>query len=144
MRIQVVSRCVSIIVVIPLAVATHAFSADSCGPFGDPPARVDQGWFAGSVSSHNPICFGGKVLGPWKDGDGTERYACLYEPPETGAQDPLPLVLFFHESIATADSVKLTGLPVLVTQTDLGGKKPGFILIALEGRYASHFYPKPD
>lgn len=119
-----------------------SFAGSECGPFGDPPAQVNQGWFASFLSAHNPICFGGRAVGPWTDPDGAARYACLYGPEDR--QGPLPLVVFLHGSIATADSVKLTGLPALADTTDLGGAKPGFILLAPEGRYAKHFYPRPD
>jgi len=44
----------------------------------------------------------------------------------------------------TADSVRLTGLVGLIDKGDLGGKSPGFILLAPEGRYSSHFYPGFD
>ncbi len=66
--------------------------------------------FASSFAAHNPICFGGRVLGPWKDSDGSDRYACIYEPEQHSRDNPLPLVVFMHGSIATADSIKLTGL----------------------------------
>src|SRR5438105_8607223 len=81
-----------------------AIAATQCSPFGDPPARVDRGWFATSVSNHNPICFGGKVVGPWRDADGLNRYACLYEPKSAAKDNPLPLVIVLHGSLATADS----------------------------------------
>lgn len=116
---------------------------DACGPFGDPPAQVNHGYFASFVSAHNPICIGGKVVGPWNDPEGTARYACLYEPePRPGI--PLPLIVFFHGSLATADTIKLTGIPAMVGDTDLGGTRRGFILLAPEGRYTTHFYPGPD
>ena len=63
-----------------IALAQAAFAADQCTPFGDPPAQLNRGFFASSFAAHNPICFGGKVLGPWKDSDGSDRYACIYEP----------------------------------------------------------------
>lgn len=129
------------ILIAALAPATFA-DGPQCGPFGDPPAQVNHGYFASFVSAHNPICIGGTVVGPWSDPEGTARYACLYEPEHR--EGPLPLIVFFHGSIATADSIKLTGLPGLVGGTDLGGAKRGFVLLAPEGRYATHFYPGPD
>jgi predicted esterase len=126
------------------ALAGSAFAADQCTPLGDPPAQVNHGFFASSFAAHNPICFGGRVLGPWKDSDGTDRYACIYEPEQHSRDNPLPLVVFLHGSIATADSIKLTGLVGQIDKADLGGKKPGFILIAPEGRYTKHYYPGVD
>jgi len=124
--------------------ASLALAADQCSPFGDSPALVNQGLFAGAVSRHNPICFGGKVVGPWKDADGSDRYACLYQPAQASKDNPLPLVVFLHGSVATADSVQVTGLVSQIDKADLSGKKTGFILIAVEGRYTTHYYPGPD
>src|ERR1700728_4469539 len=131
-------------VLIALAAITFgagSSSAASCGPFGDPPAKVDHGLFASFLSRHSPICRGGKVLGPWKDAGGDERYACLYEPADAGKANPLPMVVFLHGSVATADSITFTGLTDLIDKADLGEKRPGFILLAPQGRYTSHFYP---
>ncbi|MFZ1888140.1 MAG: PHB depolymerase family esterase [Candidatus Binataceae bacterium] len=119
-------------------------SAAGCSPFGDPPAKVDHGTFASFLTRHSPICRGGKVLGPWKDSGGDERYACLYEPDDAGKENPLPLVVFLHGSVATADSILFTGLTDLIDKADLGGKRPGFVLLAPQGRYTSHFYPSSD
>jgi predicted esterase len=121
-----------------------AFAADRCSAFGDSPAQVNHGIVASSFAAHNPICFGGRVLGPWKDSDGTDRYACIYEPAGHSRDNPLPLLVFLHGSIATADSIKLTGLVGEIDHADLGGKKPGFILLAPEGRYTAHHYPGID
>jgi poly(3-hydroxybutyrate) depolymerase len=130
--------------VIECLAASLAMAADQCSPFGDPPALVNQGIFARAVSRHNPICFGGTVLGPWKDADGNDRYACLYQTANASKENPLPLIVFLHGSVATADSVRVTGLVSQIDQADLGGKKTGFILIAIEGRYTTHYYPGPD
>ncbi len=121
-----------------------ASAADQCSPFGDPPAQVNHGVIASSFAAHNPICFGGRVLGPWKDSEGSDRYACIYEPEGHSRDNPLPLVVFIHGSVATADSIKLTGLVGEIGKADLGGKKPGFILLAPEGRYTAHYYPGLD
>jgi hypothetical protein len=43
-----------------------------CGPFGDPAATM-----VGHVTPH---CWGAELLGPWKDSDGAERYACVFRP----------------------------------------------------------------
>ena len=122
----------------------RAFAAEQCRPFGDPPAQVSHAFLASSFAAHNPVCFSGRVLGPWKDSDGTDRYACIYEPEQHSRDNPLPLLVFLHGSVATADSVKATGLVGEIDKADLGGKKPGFILLAPEGRYASHYYPGVD
>src|SRR5271168_1205642 len=133
------------VVLIALAMSVNAAAGGAqCGPFGDAPAEVNHGTYASFVSSHNPICWGGKVLGPWTDANGDNRNACLYEPPDAGKTNPLPLVIFLHGSVATADSIRLTGLYPLIGKTELGGKDPGFILLAPEGRYTSHFYPGLD
>jgi predicted esterase len=125
-----------------LALAHGAYAGDQCTPFGNPPAQVNHGLIAGAIAAHNPICFGGRVLGPWKDSDGDDRYACLYEPEQHSRDNPLPLLVFLHGSVATADSIKLTGLTSEIDKADLGGRKRGFILLAPEGRYTKHFYPR--
>ena len=127
-----------------LSPCARAFAADQCSPFGDPPARVNRGFFASSFAAHNPICFGGGVLGPWKDSDGSDRYACIYEPEHHSRDNPLPLIVFLHGSIATADSVRMTGLTGAIGNADLGSKQGGFILLAPEGRYTAHYYPRAD
>jgi predicted esterase len=134
----------TLIGLLAVVMSLDAAGGSECGPFGDAPAAVNHGLYASFVSSHNPICFGGIVLGPWIDADGNQRDACLYEPAAASKEDPLPLVIFLHGSIATADSIRLTGLFRLIDKADLGGKKPGFILLAPEGRYTTHFYPGID
>jgi predicted esterase len=132
------------LVLLCLPLARITLAADQCTPFGDPLAQINHGYFASAFAAHNPICFGGRVLGPWKDSDGTDRYACIYEPEQHSRDNPLPLLVFLHGSLATADSVKLTGLTSAIETGDLGEKKPGFILLAPEGRYTSHQYPGLD
>ena len=129
-----------------MAVAASVIAADDskCTPFGDLPAEVNHGLYASFVSSHNPLCYRGKLLGPWNDANGEVRYACLYEPPFASKQEPLPLVIFLHGSIATADSIWLTGLTKLIALADVGGKTPGFIALCPEGRYTTHNYPGFD
>jgi predicted esterase len=141
---KIAATILLVILLVALAFARGGFAADQCTPFGDPPAQINHGFFAGAYSAHNPICFGGRVLGPWKDSDGSDRYACIYEPEQHSRDNPLPLLVFLHGSIATADSIRLTGLTGEIDKADLGGKKPGFILIAPEGRYTSHYYPGLD
>jgi|HubBroStandDraft_1064217.scaffolds.fasta_scaffold44717_2 predicted esterase len=127
-----------------LACTQRAYSAEPCTPFGDPPAQANRKFIPSNFAAHNPICFGGRVLGPWKDSDGSDRYACIYEPEQHSRDNPLPLLVFLHGSLATADSIKLTGLTSGIATADLGGKKPGFIALAPEGRYTAHYYPRPD
>ena len=115
-----------------------------CGPVGDPPATVQHGILAGIIMRHNPICFGGQVLGPWKDPDGDDRYACRFGPASASPTHPLPLLVFLHGSLATADSVSSTELKDGLATADLGGSGPGFILLAPEGRDTSHYYPGAD
>ena len=133
--------CLALAVVIASSISAIAAP---CGPFGDPPAEVSHGWFASFLTRHSPVCSGAKLLGPWRDAGGDERYACLYEPSGATSKTPLPLVVFLHGSVATADSVKFTGLVDLMGKADLGGKRPGFILLAPQGRYTAHFYPGLD
>ena len=135
----------TLLFLLAFAISVTAVADDSkCTPFGDPPAEVNHGYYANFVTAHNPVCFGGKILGPWNDADGTPRYSCLYEPAIASKDDPLPLVIFLHGSIATADSIRLTGLYKLIDKADLGGKKPGYIVLAPEGRYTTHYYPGID
>src|SRR5258707_14635579 len=87
------------------AMSVAAVADDSkCTPFGDPPAEVNHGYYAGFVSSDNPICFGCKILGPRNDADSTPHYSCLYEPASASKDDQLPLVIFLHGTIAPTDS----------------------------------------
>ncbi len=138
------ARIIALLAIAGLSLSTRLCAADQCTPFGDPPARVTQGFFASWFAAHNPICFGGRVLGPWKDSEGSDRYACIYEPQQRSRDNPLPLLVFLHGSIATADSIKVTGLVSEIDKADLGGKNRGFILLAPEGRYTTHYYPGLD
>jgi predicted esterase len=138
------TKLVGALALVSIACAPRAFATDACSPFGDPPAQVNHGIFATSLVAHNPVCFGGRVLGPWKDSEGSDRYACSYEPALRSRENPLPLLVFLHGSFATADSIKLTGLAGAIDKADLGGKKLGFIVLAPEGRYTAHYYPGLD
>ncbi len=121
-------------------VATSAHAAGACGPFGNAPrARV----FDVTVTT----CLGGVTVGPWIDGDGTIRNACLYEPASASPSRPLPLVVYLHPSLFTADTIPVaTNLLALRDTADLTGdpSRPGFILLAPQGRATTHFYPTPD
>jgi predicted esterase len=127
-----------------LSGSAGALAASRCGPFGDPPAKVDRGFFADFVTDHSPVCFRGKLLGPWRDADGDERYACLYEPESASASAPLPMLIFLHGSMATADTILVTNLLKFRNRADLGEGRTGVIILAPEGRYTDHYYPSPD
>jgi dienelactone hydrolase len=112
----------------------------ACSPFGNPPAKF--------IMNEVPQCTGGKVLGPWPDSDGVPRYACLFEPntPPTSAS-PLPLVVFLHPSLTTADVTEAgTNFLDYINTANVSDNsaKLGFILLAPEGRDTAHFYPSPD
>ena len=71
----------------------------TCTRYGNSPAPYDPADVAVV-----PSCFGGALLGPVPDRNGTPRYACLYQPSSISTA-PLPLVVYLHPSLATADSV---------------------------------------
>jgi len=127
---------------VALLVSRDVFAGTICGPFGNPPAQVDRSWIAGVVTARNSVCPGGKRLGPWTDGNGDARYACLYEPSRAGER--LPMLVFLHPSQLSAYSVVLTSLLGLIDTGSLGEGHPGFILLAPQGRYTTHLYPGYD
>ncbi|HZR82191.1 MAG TPA: PHB depolymerase family esterase [Candidatus Binatia bacterium] len=113
----------------------------TCDRYGNDPARYD----AAEVAVV-PECVGGTRLGPVPDRDGTPRYACLYEP-ISAPSGPLPLVVYLHPSIATADSAwQVTNLVPFVQTANVSddSSRRGFILLAPEGRKTCHYYPEPD
>lgn len=120
-----------------------AKAADRCTPFGNPPAAIAHRWLGGRVAIHRPDCDRGRLLPSWTDANGTERYACLYGR-RHGADHPLPLVVFLHGSIASVDSIRLTGLVEQAERADLGGAERGFLLLAPSGRHTAHYYPGVD
>jgi dienelactone hydrolase len=110
-----------------------------CSPFGNPPQPL--------IMNEVPLCTGGTVLGPWSDSDGTPRYACLFTPSAASSANPLPLVIFLHPSLVTADSTETSTnfLEYLNTaNVSDDSSKLGFILLAPEGRDTTHYYPSPD
>jgi poly(3-hydroxybutyrate) depolymerase len=121
------------------AAANASAQIATCTPFGNPPQKL--------IMNEVPNCTGGSVLGPWNDSDGTPRYACLFEPSSASTSNPLPLVIFVHPSLTTAD-VTETGTNFLeylnTANISDDSSKPGFILLAPEGRDTTHFYPSPD
>lgn len=111
----------------------------TCGPFGNPPAKL--------IASIVPQCPEGTTIGPWKDSDGTPRYACLYQPPPAKPPRPLPLIVFLHPSLANADSVyHYSNLLEFLKTANVSDdpSRPGFILLAPQGRNTTHYYPPPD
>jgi dienelactone hydrolase len=113
--------------------------AQPCNPFGNAPRTM--------VANVAPTtCVGGVRVGPWTDGEGSPRHACLYAPPWASAARRLPLVVYLHPSLFTADTVPVTNLLPLVGTADVSGDpaRRGFILLAPEGRATTHFYPFPD
>ena len=126
-------RCVSLLVLLSWCVVFAGCKhreAGECSPFGDKPATL--------YGAPIPECTEGARLGPWNDRDGTQRYACLYEPPVTASTArPLPLIVFIHPSLFPADMLqRWTDLLDHLASADLSGDpaRRGFILLAPEGR----------
>jgi predicted esterase len=135
---------IRIALMVALLAGVNAFAGSACSPFGDPPARVDRGWFARVVTARNSVCLGGTLLGPWIDPNGDTRFACFYEPRHTDERGPLPMLVFLHPSETSAYSVVLTGLLKLIDKGSLSDNDSGFILLAPQGRYTTHLYPGYD
>jgi poly(3-hydroxybutyrate) depolymerase len=110
----------------------------ACGPFGNPPATT--------LAAVKPSCGSGELLAPWKDGDGTDRYACLYEPASMRPGGRLPLLVYLHPSLFGPWTVTHTNLLDLSGTSSLGGRPAGagFIVLAPQGRNTAHYYPWPD
>ncbi len=122
-----------------LVVACKRPETGACSPFGDPPAMLFSNWV--------PKCNEGVRRGPWRDRDGIKRHACLYEPDHGSRAKPLPLVVFIHPSLFPADvHERWTNLLDYLAIANLSGDpaRPGFILLAPEGRDIHHYYPPPD
>jgi len=84
-----------------------------------------------------PACRGAEVL-EWRDASGAPRYGCLYAARNAESRGPLPLVVYFHGTGGGLDDPaslsKVTKLRVRQETSDLGGAKPGFHIIAVQGR----------
>ncbi len=93
-----------------------------------------------------PSCGSGELLGPWKDGDGTDRYACLHEPPPLKPGRRLALLVYLHPSLFGTWTLRHTNLLDLSDTSSLGSgpAASGFIVLAPQGRNTAHFYPWPD
>ena len=134
----------SIALMAALLASRDVFAGSRCSRFGDSPAQVNRGWFARVMTAGNSVCLGGTLLGPWTDGNGDARYACLYEPRRPGEREPLPMLVFLHPSETSAYSVIFTGMVGLIHKGALREGNPGFILLAPQGRYTTHRYPGYD
>jgi hypothetical protein len=127
----------AIIVVATLAVSSGSSSAaTACSPFGNPPQTL--------ISNEIPNCIGGTRLGPWNDSDGTPRYACLYQPASATKSNPLPMLVWIHPSLVTADSIISTNILSFQNDFSLAAGTKGFVVLTPEGRNTTHFYPAPD
>ena len=93
-----------------------------------------------------PSCGSGELLGPWKDSDGADRYACLHEPASVKPGRRLPLLVYLHPSLFGTWTVRHTNLLDLRDTSSLGGDHagPGFIVLAPQGRNTTHYYQWPD
>ena len=113
-------------------------TANRCGPYGDPSAAV--------FSAAKPHCGKGKLLGPWKDADGIDRYACLYEPAQAASNRKLPMIVYLHPSLFGAGWITRTNLLDYQNSVSLGDDAAtvGYIVLAPEGRKTTHYYPFPD
>jgi poly(3-hydroxybutyrate) depolymerase len=108
-----------------------------CNPFGNPRAI-----FTGVVK---PDCLHGKLLGPWKDPGGAERYACLWEPYRAPSKGRLPMVVYLHPSLFGPKTVEQTGLLLYQDSVSLSADgTTGYIVLAPIGRKTLHHYPRPD
>ena len=127
--------CMATVLAIPAGVA-----ADTCTPFGNVPRTM--------VPNVLPTtCLNGTTMGPWSDADGTARNACLYEPASASTANPLPLIVYIHPSLFTADTLAVaTNILDFQDTANVSDDpaRPGFIVLAPEGRATTHFYPAPD
>lgn len=113
-------------------------SANRCGPYGDPSAAV--------FSAGKPGCGNGRLLGPWKDADGIDRYACLYAPARAAANRKLPMIVYLHPSLFGAGWITQTNILDYQNYISLSDDSAnvGYIVLAPEGRKITHYYPFPD
>ncbi len=129
-----------VLVLCAITSATATARADTCSPFGNAPRPV--------TPNNEPVtCYPGTTLPGWTDADGNARTACLYEPAAASAANPLPMIVYLHPSLFTADTLPaVTNILDFQDTADLTGDpaRPGFIVIAPEGRSTQHFYPSPD
>ena len=125
---------------LPVSSTASARASSGCGPFGNAPQSL-------VADMTITTCAGGVPMAPWLDGNGMPRGACLYEPALASPARPLPLVVYLHPSLFTADTIPFaTNLLLFRDTADLTGDptRPGFILLAPQGRATTHYYPAPD
>jgi dienelactone hydrolase len=113
-------------------------TANTCGPYGDSSAAV--------FSAVKPNCGTGKRLGPWKDADGIDRYACLYAPAQAVSNRKLPMLVYLHPSLFGAGWITRTNILDYQNSVSLSDDPTnvGYIVLAPEGRKTTHYYPFPD
>jgi poly(3-hydroxybutyrate) depolymerase len=123
-----------------LSVAAYGNAAAQCTPFGNPPRPL--------TPDVSPLtCNEGTMMAPWTDPDGNSRKACLYEPALASPSNPIPLLVYIHPSLFSADTI--SGVTNILDYLDTGNlsgdpARPGFIVVAPEGRSTQHYYPAPD
>jgi len=113
-------------------------TANACGPYGDPSAAV--------FSAAKPNCGKGKLLGPWKDADGMDRYACLYAPARAASNRKLPMIVYLHPSLFGAGWITRTNILDYQNSVSLSDdpQNAGYIVLEPQGRKTTHYYPFPD
>jgi len=118
--------------------SSESGAANTCGPYGDPSAAV--------FSGVKPNCGQGKLIGPWKDADHIDRYACLYAPAGAASNRKLPMIVYLHPSLFSAGWITRTNLLDYQDSVSLSDdpKNVGYIVLAPEGRKTTHYYPFPD
>lgn len=134
-----------------LTVEPEPASGPGCaGVHGAEPSRRGPS-LAGSLADLYPIELfcplrGGELL-TWHDPDGTPREACLHVPPQASPESPLPLLTYLGGSIFPGDpQTPYNALELVTASADLTGdpERRGFILLVVEGRDKTHYYPFPD
>lgn len=118
--------------------AAQSAAPPACGPFGNPPVTL--------LGAVKPACGSGALLGPWKDSDGTDRYACLHEPASLKPGRRLALLVYLHPSLFGTWTIRHTNLLDLQGASAPGGgpEVTDFIVLAPQGRNTTHYYQWPD
>ena len=122
-------------------------SRADCTAHGDAPAIPQADAIPGQ--SNPPQCAGGGQL-VTRTVAGESRTACVYLPNSAIAANttsPLPLVVYLHPSLFTADTLEFaTNVLEYQNSANLSddSSRPGFLLVAPEGRNTNHYYPSPD
>ncbi|MDR3417012.1 MAG: PHB depolymerase family esterase [Nevskia sp.] len=127
-------------------------AAQCAVPYGDPPRPLPSplsvsGDLGAVLNLLNACLLKGGAPMSWTDSQKEQRHACVFVPPGTTAQAPLPLVVFLQGSLFPAPpQLILNDWVPLTRSVDLSADpaKPGFILLLPIGRNTAHFYPFPD